>query len=94
MIYMFKVMSYYLLDVFENFRNQCLRTYDLNPAYFFTLPSLAWQACPETAKIKLHLITDQEMLLMIEERIRGGKTKVITKFLQANNRYIKDYDKK
>ena len=82
-----------LADVFENFRNQCLKTYDLDPAYFLTLSSLAWQACLETTKIKLHLITDQEMLLMIEERIRGGITQVITKFLQANNKYIKDYDK-
>ena len=30
-----------IVDVFENFRNQCLKTYDLDPAYFLTLPSLA-----------------------------------------------------
>ena len=29
---------------------------------------------------------------MIEEGIRGGTTQVITKFLQTNNKYIKDYD--
>ena len=33
-----------LPDVFENFRNQCLKTYDCDPANFLTLPSLAWQA--------------------------------------------------
>ena len=82
-----------LADVFENVRNQCLKTYDLDPAYFFTLPSLACEACLKTTKIKLHLITDQEMLLMIEEGIRGGITLAITKFLQANNKYIEDYDK-
>ena len=32
------------------------------------------------------------MLLMIEEGIRGGITQVIAKFLQGNNKYIKDYD--
>ena len=32
------------------------------------------------------------MLLMIEEGTRGGITQVITKFLQANNKYTKDYD--
>ena len=63
-----------LADVFENVRNQCLKTYDLDPAYFFTLPSLACEACLKTTKIKLRLITDQEMLLMIEEGIRGGIT--------------------
>ena len=40
-----------LADVFENFRNQCLETYDLDPAYFLTLPSLAWEACLKTTKI-------------------------------------------
>ena len=29
---------------------------------------------------------------MIEEGTRGGMTQVITKFLQANNKYIKNYD--
>ena len=69
-----------LADVFENCRNQCLKTYDLDPAYFLTLPSLAWQACLKTTKIKLHLITYQEMLLMVKEGIRGGITHAITNF--------------
>ena len=81
-----------LADVFENFRNQCLETYDLDPAYFLTLPALAWQACLKTTKIKLHLITDQEILLMIEEGIGGGIIQVVAKFLQANNKCIKNYD--
>ena len=79
-----------LADVLENFTNQCLKNYDLDPAYFLTLPYLAWQACLKTTKIKLHLITDQEMLLMIEEGIRSGLTHVLTKSLQTNNTYLKD----
>ena len=75
-----------LADVFENFRNQCLKTYDLDP-YFLTLPSLAWQACLKTTKKKLHFITDQEMLLMIEEGIRGGITQVITKVISSIFRF-------
>ena len=47
-----------LADVFENFRNQCLKAYDLGHTYFLTLPSLAWQAYLKPARIKLHLITD------------------------------------
>ena len=34
-----------LADVFEIFRNLCLNTYGLDPAYFLPLPGLAWQAC-------------------------------------------------
>ena len=32
-------------DVFENFRNACMKNYELDPAHFISLPGLAWQAC-------------------------------------------------
>ena len=34
-----------LADVFENFRNICLNNYDLDPAWYYTSPGLAWDAC-------------------------------------------------
>ena len=34
-----------LADTFENFRNTCLKVYELDPAHFLSLPGLAWQAC-------------------------------------------------
>ena len=34
-----------LADVFENFRNMCIKVYELDPAYFLSLPGLAWHAC-------------------------------------------------
>ena len=34
----------FLADVFENFRNTCLKVYELDPAHFLSLPGLAWQA--------------------------------------------------
>ena len=34
-----------LADVFENFRNMCLKKYKLDPAYFLSLPGLTWLAC-------------------------------------------------
>ena len=33
-----------LADVFENFRNMCLKIYKLDPAKFLSAPGLAWQA--------------------------------------------------
>ena len=34
-----------LADVFENFRNMCIKVYELDPAHFLSVPGLAWQAC-------------------------------------------------
>ena len=34
-----------LADVFENFRNMCIKVYELDPAHFLSLPGVAWQAC-------------------------------------------------
>ena len=34
-----------LADVFENFRNMCIKVYGLDPVYFLSASGLAWQAC-------------------------------------------------
>ena len=34
-----------LTDLFENFRNTCIKVYELDPAHFLSLLVLAWQAC-------------------------------------------------
>ena len=55
-----------LADIFENFRNMCLNIYELDPVYFVSEPGLAWQACLKKTGVKLELITDYDMILMIE----------------------------
>ena len=44
-----KTGVFLLADVFESFRNTCLKQYKLDPAYFYTAPALAWQAFLKTA---------------------------------------------
>ena len=44
-------------------------------------------------KVKLDLLTDTNMLLMVEEGIRGGICHSIYWYAKTNNKYIKDYDK-
>ena len=82
-----------LADVLKNFRNACLSNYELDPAHFVSLPGLAWQACLKKTDIELELITDYEMLLMIEDGIRGGICHAIKRYAKANNKYMNDYNK-
>ena len=61
-----------LADVFENFRNVCLKNYKLDPAWYFTSPGIAWDAALKMTGVELELLTDPDMLLMIEKGVRGG----------------------
>ena len=81
-----------LADVFEYFRNTCLKVYELDPAHFLSLPGLAWQACLKKTSIKLELSTDYDMLLLVEEGIRGGICHSIHRYAKANNKYMKNYN--
>ena len=82
-----------LAYVFENFRNKCFKIYELDPTYLLSAPALAWQACLKKTEVKLELLTDINMLLIIEEEIRGGIAHAVHRYAKANNKYMKNYDK-
>ena len=82
-----------LADVFENFRDKCIEIYELDPAYFLPAPGLAWQACLKNTKVELELLTDIDMLLMIEKEIRRGICQSIHRYAKANNKYTNNYNK-
>ena len=71
------------LNVFDNFRNMCLEIYDIDPAKFVSFPGLAWQAALNKAEVKSDLLTDIDMLLMVEKKsIRGPP---VTRFINMKN---------
>ena len=67
--------------------------YELDPAQFLSAPGLAWQACLKKTKVKLELLTDIDMLLMVEKGTRGGICQAIHRYVKANNKYMKNCDK-
>ena len=79
--------------MFENFRNMCLEIYEIDPTYFVSAPGLAWQACLKKSGVKLELLTNHDMLLMVENGTRGGIYQATHRYAKANNKYMKNYDK-
>ena len=65
-------------DVFENFRNKRIEIYELDLAHFLSAPGLAWQTCLKKTGVELELVTDIDMLLMVEKGIRGMQRQIIS----------------
>ena len=77
-----------LADIFENFRNICMNHYTSAPAWYFSAPGLAWDAALKITKVQLELLSDPDMLLMIESGIRGGIATTSHRHAKANNEYM------
>ena len=58
-----------LADVFENFRDMCIEIHELDPAHCLSAPGLIQQACLKKTKVNLELLTDIDMLLMVEKEL-------------------------
>ena len=79
-----------LADVFENFRDICIKNYDLDPAHYYTAPGLAWDAALKVTEVELELLSDMDMLLMVEKGIRGGVSMISNRYGKSNNKYMGD----
>ena len=62
--------------------------YILDPAWYFSASVLAWDAALKIIKVQLQLLSDPDMLLMIESGIRGGIATISHRHAKANNEYM------
>ena len=88
----FKSDALLLADVFKNFRKMCLKLYELDPVKCLSAPGLAWEAALKKTEITLELLTDIDMLLIVEKIIREGICHTIHGYAKANDEYMKEYD--
>ena len=81
-----------LADVFENFRKICLEIFEVDPPKFISALGLAWQAALKRTQVELDLLTDIDVLLIVEKGITRGICNAVHHYAQANNKYMEDYD--
>ena len=74
-----------LADVIENFVESSTREYKINPLYSYSLPGYTWKAGLKLTNIKLDYIKCKEILLLLENNIRGGISSVMGyRFVESN----------
>lgn len=81
-----------LACVFENYRKITLSSHGLDPAYYYTVPGLTFDAMLKVTKIELELIQDINILNFIENAIRGGLTLSVNRYAESNHKYMKNYN--
>ena len=80
-----------LADIFENFRDVCVKNCKLDPAMYYTSPGFSWDALLKKTEIMLDLLSDVDKILFIENGIRRGVSMISNRYGKANNKYMKSY---
>ena len=77
-----------LADVFENFVKVSTKEYKIVPLYCVSLPGYTYQCALKYTDIKLQTLQDKDLILLIENKIRGGISSVM------GDRYVKSDENK
>ena len=77
-----------LADVFEKFIKISVEEFGINPLYCVSLPGYTWQCGMKYTDIKLQTLQDKDMILLLENIIRGGISSIM------GDRYIKSNENK
>ena len=64
-------------DGFENFVKVSTEEYGINPLYCITLPRYTYQCVTKKTGIKLQTLQDKDLILLLENKIRGGISSVM-----------------
>jgi len=81
-----------LADIFENFRDSCAASYEIDPAYYYTRSGFTWDAMLKHTRVNFELLTDIDMVMFVERGICGGLSQCSNTYARVNNTYMLSYD--
>ena len=67
-----------LADAFENFQDNCMGSYQLECAHYYTAPGFIWGAMLKYTNVKLELLVNIDVLLFVE---KGKLCSIFTEIL-------------
>ena len=88
----FKSDALLLADVFEKFKNNSLKNYELCPSHYLSAQALNWDAMLNITKVKLELILDHDMYLFFEKFMRDRVYYISKRYSKSSKDYLKSYD--
>ena len=65
-----------LTDIFQNYIDTCKKAYGINPLYSYSTPSFTLKAGLKMTGVKLDYITDDKLMLLLENIMRGRPSSV------------------
>ena len=77
-----------MADLFEKLNEVSIEEYGMNPLYCVSRPGYNWQCGMKCTDIELQTLQDKYMILLIENKIRGGISSVM------GDRYVQSDEKK
>jgi DNA polymerase type B, organellar and viral len=81
-----------LQDVFQAFRQTCVKNFGLDPTYYISGPSFSYDAMLRHTKAHIELMTDINMINLVRASIRGGLVMSVLKYSEANNKYMNKFN--
>ena len=74
-----------LACVFEKFIKVSVNEFSINPLYFVSLPGYTWQCGLKYTGINLQTLQDKDLILTLENNIRGGISSVLgDKYIESD----------
>lgn len=85
-------MSCYWQTYLKIFREKCLNIYELDPGHYYTAPGFTSDCMLKYTKVELELLQDVDILMFVENSIRGEVSQCCNQYARASNKYMSDYN--
>ena len=86
-----KYDAFLFADVFDKFRNNSSKNYELCPSLYLSAPALSQDKILNITKAELKSVPDPDMFIFIEKGMRSGVSYISNRYSKVNYKYFISY---